>query len=498
MEIDTSFLPEDYPMLDDGSTPLSIFQETNPMMGLDVETYGELPFWQELASRTGVVLDWNMISFASSQEQFFLLVAANDLPNIVPMSYYTEGTTKAIEDEIFVNIAGYLEDYAPHYYQLTQRKDVHSMVYDQDGNAVAFYEVADEQFPPNNGVFLRGDLLEEQGLEVPKTYDEYEDVLLKLKSAYDMEAPLYYYNMAQCVLTAGKGIRDTFTLTPEGEVIYGPITDQWRECMEIIRGWYDNDLIYKEFFAVPSGMEINYMVEHVASGKSAFSYGYCEFAGMITLSDPDGYLAPGHLPRENHDDQVHISDGVDDLISRGYALGPNSTEEEIQLACMFFNYLYTDEGALLSNFGVEGESFEYDENGEPWYTDLIINNPDGLTQTQALVYYTGYFFPCHADLIKYNISTVTNWADFVEVWASADNTLSLPTLTLTQDEQEEYSKLYNDVDTYMDETVTKLEIGDLDVYDDAVWQEYLDTMDSLGAGRMLEIYRAAYDRYIGS
>ncbi len=55
------------------------------------------------------------------------------------------------------------------------------------------------------------------------------------------------------------------------------------------------------------------MVQHMASGESAFTYGYCEFAGMISLTDPDGYFAPGYLPRDNKDDQVHLSDGVDAL-----------------------------------------------------------------------------------------------------------------------------------------------------------------------------------------
>ena len=498
-EIDTSFLPEEYPKIADGDITLTMLQESNPMMGLDIETYGELPFWQEYCDRTGVQIDWKMISMSSFEEQFYLLIAANDLPNINAISiYYNDGTSTAVEDEVFVNLKDYIEDYAPHYYQLIQRRDVHPVVCDQDDNIIAFYEIADEQFPPNNGVIARGDMLEAQGLEMPVTYDEYEDVLTKLKSAYDLEAPLYYYDMAKIVITAGKGIKEGFSLNEAGEVTYGPVTEGWREYLQIAHDWYGKGLIYQDFFAVPTGQEINYMVQHMSSSASAFTYGYCEFAGMIQLTDPDAYFAPGYLPRENKDDQVHLSDGVDELVglSRAYTLGPNSTEEEIQTACMMFNYLYTDEGSLFANFGVEGQAFEYDENGEPWYTDLIINNPDGLTQTQALLCYVGYMVPSHADLLKYNISTVTNWADFVEVWATADNKYGMPQVSLTADEQMRYSAAANDVETYMDETITKLIIGDMDINDDAVWDEYVSTMNSLGADEMIEIYQAAYDRFL--
>ena len=494
-EIDTSYLPEGYPMISDGSISLSIFQEFNPMMGLGVDSYGELPFWQEASRRTGIELDWNMISFASAEEQFDLLVAANDLPNIVPYSYYSGGVTNAVEDEIFVNLADYIEQYAPHYYQLVQRKYAHPIVFDQFGNAVAFYELADEQLPPNNGIFLRGDMMEEQGLEVPVTYDEYEEVLTKLKNAYDLEAPMYYSDMAKIALTGGKGVKDTFSLNADGEIIYGPITVNWREFLKVARTWYDKGLIYRDFYNVPAGQEIINIIQYMTSGKSAFNYGACDFTSNMTLSDPNGYLVPGHMPRDNRDDQVHLTSGVESLLRISWALGFNSTEEEIKAACLFMNYFYTDEGALYANFGVEGQSFEYDENGEPWFTDLVINNPDGLNQNQALVYYVGYFVPCHADYIKYNIATVTQYADFVEVWASADDAWTIPDMPLTQEEQDQYSAAAVDVETYRDEMLTKMIIGDADVFDDAVWQEYLDTMDSLGAGKMLEIYRAAYDRF---
>ena len=45
----------------------------------------------------------------------------------------------------------------------------------------------------------------------------------------------------------------------------------------------------------------------------------------------------------------------------------------------------------------------------------------------------------------------------------------------------------------MDEIVIKFMIGDADI--DAQWDTYLQTMDSLGANEMIDIYAAAYERY---
>lgn len=46
-----------------------------------------------------------------------------------------------------------------------------------------------------------------------------------------------------------------------------------------------------------------------------------------------------------------------------------------------------------------------------------------------------------------------------------------------------------------DEAIDKFIIGAWDVDDDAVWEEYVETMKSLGVDTMIEIYTAALERY---
>ena len=38
--------------------------------------------------------------------------------------------------------------------------------------------------------------------------------------------------------------------------------------------------------------------------------------------------------------------------------------------------MYTDEGAVYCNYGIENESFVYNELNQPVFTDLVLNNPD--------------------------------------------------------------------------------------------------------------------------
>ena len=51
------------------------------------------------------------------------------------------------------------------------------------------------------------------------------------------------------------------------------------------------------------------------------------------------------------------------------------------------DYAYTDEGHLYWNFGTKGVTWDYDENGEVAYTELVTEDPDGLNN--AIAKYSG-------------------------------------------------------------------------------------------------------------
>ena len=61
--------------------------------------------------------------------------------------------------------------------------------------------------------------------------------------------------------------------------------------------------------------------------------------------------------------------------------------KNVKAAVWLLDWLYSEEGQICYNFGIEGESYEM-KDGKPVYTDLIMNNPDGMSVAQALAAYT--------------------------------------------------------------------------------------------------------------
>lgn len=54
-----------------------------------------------------------------------------------------------------------------------------------------------------------------------------------------------------------------------------------------------------------------------------------------------------------------------------YAVSVDCSGDIIPTILRYFDFLYGEETRLLRNYGIQGVSWEYDENGVPQYTDLI-------------------------------------------------------------------------------------------------------------------------------
>lgn len=65
-----------------------------------------------------------------------------------------------------------------------------------------------------------------------------------------------------------------------------------------------------------------------------------------------------------------------------------STNENIVETVKWLDWHYSEEATTLYNWGIEGQSYEV-VDGKKQFTDLILNNPDGLSKDEAAARYAG-------------------------------------------------------------------------------------------------------------
>lgn len=166
-------------------------------------------------------------------------------------------------------------------------------------------------------------------------------------------------------------------------------------------------------------------------------------------------------------------------------------------AIAYMNWLYTEEGILVSNYGVEGEGFEYDENGKPQYTDVVLNNPDGIPAFVATFLYTSLVGTPYYNTTERKIASFSTEAEkeCLNVWITNHTGTAIYQGKMNLEESEEYNTLVSDISTHVNEQILRFVMGDRDLSE---YDMFLEELETMGMSRLVELKQAAYDRYLNA
>ena len=487
------------PIVDEPTT-LSYFVADDSNAAIMTTDWNDNEFYQEMERRTGVHLEFEMVSSADYQTNFNLMIASGNLADMIYVgaSYYAEGVDAAIDDGYFLDLTDLVDEYMPNYEKIRTSDIQYELLSTTDsGRLGAVYELRQSKQGPWLGLWIRQDWLDDLGLDTPVTFDDYHEVLTAFKNEKGATAPLILNFSGSDgefgTMSGGLNVLNSWQLDETGKVNFGPYMDAWKEYVTIMHQWYTEGLIDPDFMATD---ERTADMAKVVTGASGL------FAALYTMpsvyeaasEDPNMNLAPVNPPVMNEGDEGHIR-LRDSYTSGNTAISADS--ENWEVALRWLDYLYTDEGALLANYGVEGDTFEFDENGEPVFTDKILNNENGWTMTQTVA---SYLCPS---------AGIANWSDWTrelagvpekdqacyDVWSEFSDDWRLPSsVTLTQEESTERAALYADISTIVKEQTAQFISGALDI--ESNWDAYISALEASGMERAIEITQAAYDRYL--
>lgn len=460
--------------------------------------YSELPFRQNLEKATGVKVEYIHPPSGQETESLNVLLASGDYPDIIEYAWpgYPGGVVKLYNDGVILELTELMEKYAPNltaYYEANP--EIARQVKSDDGK---FYLVpfirGSKELRHTSGPVLRADWLAEAGLEPPKTIAEWETVLIAFKEQQGCEAPFTgSLTHLRRVFTHAFDIGLDFY--PDNKVVkYGPAEDGYKEFLTTLADWYAKGLIDRNFSTVDRTIQDANMT--TGKGGSTYAAGGGQMGPYIKTGqaeDPNYDLVSTTFPTKNPGEKPKYMNSFE-FTSNGHAVITTSCKNP-EVAMRFLDFAYGEEGYILYNFGVEGESFTY-VDGVPTYTDLVMKNPDGLTIAQAMSKYclapiSGPFVQAPEYIQQYyelpqQKEALINWSD------NDENTTVMPPITFTTEESAEVAKIMNEINTYVDEITTKIIMG---VEPVSKVDEIKDTLKSMNIDRAIEIYQAALDRY---
>ncbi len=480
-----------------------------------ISARSETKCFEYAAEVTGVSLKTTDVSQQTFSENFNLLMASGEYPDLIfnVNSYYTSGMDAAIEDDIVVDLDPYLEEYAPNYYALMLEnaqtlKDTHT----DTGKCGQFFTIESEPQNNGSGYFVRSDILAQVGMEAPHTIDEYYEVLMAIKNQTDIEYPMYVGSTGIASIATAYGVGgisvgggfsgvDLNYVIEDGVVGVPYFQEDYKTVLSILKQWLDDGIYSRDFITQSTETmppDADYYSAIIDGDCALFAY----TSNVSTLledareKNPDFALEPTRTMVVNDGDILPSSTTVTLVDSNGFAVSTQC--QDLEIAMRYLDWWYGDEGSLCASYGIEGESYYIDENGDAQWTDMILNG-DGQYTTNQLI----YCYCIQSEVGKINIHrqdyrTTEDEAYVEEVWnQDIDYTKGESMsrfVTMTAEESESYSSMVNDIATYISETVPRFILGELNLESD--FDAFIANLYDMGIENCISVKQDVYDRYV--
>ncbi|TVX99182.1 extracellular solute-binding protein [Cohnella terricola] len=469
-------------------------------------THDEVPFFQEWQKVTGVKLKFTAPPAGQAKESLNILLASGNLPDMIEYNFlndYPGGPEKAIADGYILKLNDLIDQYAPNLKKFLQdNPDIDKMVKTDNGSYYAFPFIrGDEYLRVFQGPIIRKDWLDDLGLPVPVTIDEWTDTLRAFKEKKGASAPFAVNSKPRFFNDSGNGaFLGAFGVTrgfyqEDGAIKYGPAEAGFKEYLRLFQQWYKEGLLDKNI-ATSDAKSVD---GNWASGQTGVSVGNAgggigrwqplvesNSANAVLVAAPYPVLNKGETPKFGQKDNAYSSGGI---------VAVTTAAKDPGLAVKLLDYGYSEEGRMFFNFGTEGVSYNM-VDGSPKYTDLLMKNPDKLAPAQAMSMYIrgSYNGPFIQDK-RYaeQFFALQTQREAIGIWQKTDVAkYALPPITPTPEESSEYATIMNDINTLVDEMTLKIILGteSVDKFDN-----YVEKMKSLKLDRAIEIQKAALDRY---
>ncbi len=461
-----------------------------------VTNFGETPYAIGLEERTGVKIEYIHPAGGNIEEQLNLLLASGDLPDILGHDWTKYGAESAIENGYILNLNQIIDQWAPNLKNLLtkDRPEYDKMVKTDNGNYYVFPSFRESSVDCiYQGPVIRKDWLDAQGLAVPETIDEWETVLTTFKDKYDLEAPLSLHFDELGIVFAGAfgayGGTNAFYMDGK-KLVYGPVTDEWKAYLTKMNDWYNKGLLDKNVATFDwAVLSTNILNDRVGATFAAAASGVG--AWTTAKAGTSFELVGAKYPVINKGDTPEFG-AVGSPFMGGTAITGKCKNPE--LAARWLDYGFSEEGRMYNNFGTEGVSYEM-VDGEPKFTDAIVNSPEGISPALMMYAkgsYSGTFMQDGRVVAQMQAKPAAARAAVV-TWA--ENNMEdhlMPLITPTIEEQSEVSNLRSELDTYVQEMTLKFIIGQESL---DKWDEYVANVEKFGLERLMELYKGAISRY---
>ncbi len=458
--------------------------------------YNTMELVQRWKKDTNIDVQWENLPENVYAEKKNLLLASGDLPDAL----YNTGLS---DSEVVTNgsngtlipLEGLIDEYAPNLKGiLDKRPDIRAAITASDGHIYtlpAVEELGILPFP--NFLFINKTWLDEAGLGVPATIDEYENALRAFKARGGDVIPLSFRvdsfcaNVADLIAAIG-GMPDNndHRIVQDDKVIFTAGTEEWRTAVRKLGEWYKEGLIDPESF---SQDDPTYLAKGKADPVKLGSFIWWEMKEAVGEDRVKDYVHVGVLKGFDGKQRASVSNYAE--INRG-AFAITSANKAPHATMRWVDRLYDPVMSAEVRWGPIGVTLE-EKDGI--LVQIPAKSGESEGERRQKVAPMG---PC-----------ITTREDFENVVAPEPRAKerqdmckesyephrandAYPPVMLSNEELAQVGDAQTEINTLVTrQFATWIVEGTID----EGWETYLGQLESIGLPQVMEVYQAAYDRY---
>ena len=492
----------------DGDNTYTMF-----MRSAYVDWIKELKWYDVAEERTGIHVDYisGPEEAADVYSEVDQRVISGDLPDAV-MTKLAQTNVYGPQG-VFADLAPYIEKYAPNLQKyIDDNPDYKALVTDADGH---IYGLCKETPIFADLIGYRVDHFKAAGIDPDSivTVDDFTKALETLKAYYGKDNPNYYPLTGRDTairFASWFGAASNISST-ESNGIYinghykdGSIdimSDGAYKMVETMKKWYDEGLIQPEWVA-GTFSEADWEAA-MLNGNGSIFYDYYNRAEWFMENggpdnDPNYQMGVLNFIKDDNGNPQKMTVSMkynDECVT---AVNANCSEDKIKTILTFIDYFYSEEGEILANYGVEGESFKTDANGDKEFIADYQTEEATPAGEKRWSFLSDRFTVCkpvdNEAFFKWNAPLI---AEATGRLFTDENLGTSYVLKFTDDQSKEVTNLLASVYDAQMSGIAQFIDGTRELTPDN-WAAFQQEMNDLGLSRIEEIQLAAYQAMYGA
>lgn len=366
------------------------------------------PVAKAITEATGVTLDvsYPVASQGDAKEDVALMIANDEYPDMI----YAKGSaTDLYQAGALIDMTDLIEKYGPNIKKM-YGAELEKLKWSQDDPGIyqlSYAGVNQKTLTTGGSCQIQWAALKENDYKYPKTLDEYEKMIKSYLAAHPktedgldmigitMSASDWHWmitlgNPAGLIADASPD-NGQWIIDDEYNVHYKHVTDEEKEYFKWLCRMYNEGILDPNF---ATQTDDDYIAK-VASGRvvaitdAEWHYSQCEATLVADGKVDKTYVGLPVTLREDQVEKALLYQGT----TVGWGIGITKSCEDPVRAIKFLDYLCSDEGQILYHWGIEGENYFLDDNGQPYRTDEEVakaqSDPDYAKNT-GIDNYTGF------------------------------------------------------------------------------------------------------------